>query len=208
LIDIYERRADAWDASRGPNLEIEQKWVDRFTELMPPGGAVLAIGCGTGDPIGRHLLSSGFDLTGIDSSSALIEVAKSRLPGAAWQVGDMRHLAPGRSFDGLIARHSIFHLTPEDQRELFPRLARHSQPGTVLLFRSGWTSDESYGALAGEPLYHASLEPNEYRHLLAKSGFEVVAHQERDTEAGEATVWLARFDGGSGLPGSSAEQGR
>jgi trans-aconitate methyltransferase len=203
LIDIYERHADAWDASRSPSLEIEQKWVDRFTDLLPPGGAILDIGCGTGDPIGRHLLSSGFDLTGIDSSSALIEVAKSRLPGAAWQVGDMRHLALGRSFDGLIAWHSIFHLTPDDQRELFPRLARHGRSGTVLLFTSGWQRDESFGDFQGEPLYQASLEPHEYQQLLGESDFEVVAHQERDLEAGQATVWLARFTGGSRVADSS-----
>ncbi|HUP14955.1 MAG TPA: class I SAM-dependent methyltransferase [Acidimicrobiia bacterium] len=144
--------------------------------IVAAGGTILDIGCGTGDPIGRHLLSSGFHLTGIDSSSALIEVAKPRFPSAVWQVGDISHLALGRSFDGLIAWHSIFHLRPDDQRELFPRLARHGRCGTVLLFTSGWQLDESFGDFQGEPLYHASLEPHEYRHLLAKSGFEVVAH--------------------------------
>ena len=191
MIDIYERNARAWDASRGPGIEVERKWIDRFTELLVPGGTILDVGCGTGDPIGRHLLSSGFHVTGVDSSSALIEVAKSRFPSADWQVGDMRHLALGHTFDGLIAWHSIFHLPPDDQRGLFPRLARHARAGTVLLFTSGWKRDESYGDFDGEPLYHSSLEPAEYQDLLAENGFGVVAHQERDTEAGEATVWLA-----------------
>jgi SAM-dependent methyltransferase len=207
VIDIYDRHAQAWEASRSPSLAIEQKWIDRFTELLPPGGTILDIGCGTGDPIGRHLLSRGFDLTGIDSSSAMIEAAKSRFPGAIWQVGDMRSLTLGRSFDGLIAWHSIFHLRPDDQRELFPRLARHGRSGTALLFTSGWQSDESFGNVAGEPLYHASLNPLEYQHLLGESGFEVVAHQERDLEAGHATVWLARMAGGTRALDSSTEIG-
>jgi hypothetical protein len=135
----------------------------------------------------------------------MIEAAKSKFPRAVWQVGDMRRLALGRSFDGLIAWHSIFHLRPDDQRELFPRLARHGRSGTVLLFTSGWQSDESVGNLRGEPLYHASLNPLEYQDLLGESGFEVVAHLERDLEAGHATVWLARLAGGTRSAESSAE---
>lgn len=104
----------------------------------------------------------------------------------------MRHLALGHPFDGLIAWHSIFHVTPHDQRGLSPRLARHARSGTVLLFTSGWKRDESYGDFEGEPLYHASLDPREYQDLLAENGFGVVAYEERDPEAGEATVWLAR----------------
>ena len=200
-MDIYERHARAWEESRGPNLEIERKWLDRFTGMLPRGGAVLDIGCGTGDPIGRHLLSSDFDLTGIDSSATLIEMAKSRFPIAEWHVGDMRELALGRAFHGLIAWHSIFHLTADDQRGLFPRLARHARSGTVLLFTSGWEAGVSIGVFEGDPLYHASLDPYEYRQLLTANGFEVVAYHERDPDAGEATVWLARFAGSSRLSG-------
>lgn len=193
MIDVYERHADTWGASRGPDLGAERTWLDRFTELLPPEGAILDIGCGNGDPIGRHLLSKAFDLTGIDTSVTLIERAKSRFPGATWHVGDMRELALGRSFDGLIAWHSIFHLTPDDQRGMFKRFRRPALPEAALLFTSGTELGEAFGDLGGEPLYHASLDPQEYEHLLAESGFEVVAYQERDPKAGEATVWLARF---------------
>jgi 2-polyprenyl-3-methyl-5-hydroxy-6-metoxy-1,4-benzoquinol methylase len=193
VIDIYERHAHAWDASRGPDLPREQRWLDRFTEMLPSGGAILDIGCGTGDPIGRHLMSSGFDLTGIDTSAALIEIARQRFPTATWLVGDMRDLSAGRSFHGLIAWHSLFHLTVQDQRAMFERFRRHALPEAALLFTSGTELGEAFGALGGEPLYHASLDPQEYEHLLAESGFEVVAHEQEDPEAGEATVWLARF---------------
>ena len=178
-------------------MQVERKWLDRFTEMLPRRGTILDVGCGTGDPIARHLLARHFDVSGIDSSPSLIEIARTRFPGAAWHVGDMRDLALGRSFDGLMAWHSIFHLPPDDQRGLFHRLACHAQSGTMLMFTSGWQLDESVGDFEGDPLYHASLEPHEYRHLLAESDFEVVAYQEQDPEAGEATVWLARSTGGS-----------
>lgn len=76
---------------------------------------------------------------------------------------------------------------------MFERFSRHAASGTALLFTSGFEPGESFGDLEGEPLYHASLAPDEYSQLLAQSGFDVVTYQERDPESGEATVWLARF---------------
>jgi hypothetical protein len=49
------------------------------------------------------------------------------------------------------------------------------------------------GQLRGEPLYHASLDPNEYRALLDAHGFDVVAHVIEDSTCGGRTVWLAQL---------------
>jgi len=192
VIGMYERHAYAWDSARGPVLH-ERPWLGRFTELLPPGGSILDIGCGSGDPIARFLVAQHFGVTGIDSSATLIEIARARFPKASWLVGDMRELALGRPFHGLIAWHSLFHLTTDDQHPMFERFRRHAQSGTMLLFTSGPERSEALSDFEGEPLYHASLDPHEYRELLARNGFEVVAHKERDPECGEATVWLARF---------------
>jgi ubiquinone/menaquinone biosynthesis C-methylase UbiE len=42
--------AREWDEARGRNL-FERGWLDRFTALLPPGGSVLDIGCGSGEPM-------------------------------------------------------------------------------------------------------------------------------------------------------------
>jgi len=46
--------------------------------------------------------------------------------------------------------------------------------------------------LDGDPLYHGSLDPAEYRALLEAAGFEVVAHVAADPTCGHRTIWLAR----------------
>lgn len=48
------------------------------------------------------------------------------------------------------------------------------------------------GSHGGEPLFRPSLDPAEYRALLAAQGFEVVAHVANHPECGGHTVWLAR----------------
>ncbi|MDB5376249.1 MAG: Methyltransferase type 12, partial [Rubritepida sp.] len=119
IIGLYERHAAAFDAQRGKSL-FERGWLDRFTALVPPGGAVLDLGCGSGEPIARHLVESGFEVTGVDSSPALIAMCRARVPAHHWQVADMRGLATGRRFGGLLAWNSFFHLDHEDQRRMFP----------------------------------------------------------------------------------------
>ena len=79
---LYDRTARAWDAVRGGELTLERTWLDRFAALLPPGGAVLDLGCGTGDPVARALLASGFRVTGVDAAPAMVALAQERFPAA------------------------------------------------------------------------------------------------------------------------------
>lgn len=191
IVGLYEENAAAWDAQRGRDL-FERPWLDRFCALLPAGGEVLDLGCGMGEPIAAHLVSQGFDVTGVDSSSSLIGLARLRYPTQRWMVCDMRALELGRGFDGLLAWHSFFHLSPADQRPMFQRFAAHLSPGGVLMFTSGTSEGAAIGEWQGEPLYHGSLDTSEYRARLEANGFEVLDHVVSDPGCGYATIWLAR----------------
>ena len=191
---LYERHAEAWDRQRGREL-VERDWLERFAALLPEAGSVLDLGCGSGEPIARWLIDRGFALTGVDSSPAMIALCRARFPGYEWIVADMRALDLGRRFDGILAWYSLFHLTPEDQRALVPRLAEHAAPGAALMFPSGPEAGERIGEWQSEPLYHASLDPAEYDALLETNGFRLVERRLSDPDCGEASVWLARRSG-------------
>ncbi len=79
------------------------------------------------------------------------------LSGAEWAVADMRTLALGERFRGLVAWGSFFRLAHDDQRRMFLVFRAHAAPGAALLFTSGPSHGEAIGAYGGEPLYHASL---------------------------------------------------
>ncbi len=194
IVGLYERHARAWHADRNRNAAalMEKAWLDRFLTFVPDGGTVLDIGCGSGKPIAAYLIGRGYDVTGVDSSPTMIELARGNFPGQDWLVADMRYLALRRRFQGLIAWDSFFHLTYDDQRRMFPIFRAHAAPDAALMFSSGPRYGEAIGNLHGEPLYHASLDPDEYRSLLATNGFAVVAHVAEDPTCGGHTVWLAR----------------
>jgi SAM-dependent methyltransferase len=191
IIELYERHAHAWDSDRGSDIVVETVWLDRFLGLLPPGAAVLDLGCGSGQPLARHLIARKSQVVGVDSSATLIALCRQRFPEHEWLIADMRTLAINRPFQGILAWDSFFHLSHEHQRRMFAIFQAHACAGTALLFTSGPRHGEALGSYQGERLYHASLAPEEYRGLLSSHGFDLVCHQAEDPLCGLHTVWLA-----------------
>jgi SAM-dependent methyltransferase len=191
VIDLYRRHAKAWAAARGTMLR-ERAWIDRFANMLQPKATVLDMGCGSGEPIARHLVSRGHRVNGVDSSPEMIALFRDNLPDEAAEVADMRSLKLDREFGGLLAWDSFFHLPPQQQRLMFPIFRDHAAPRAPLLFTSGPAFGEAIGTLEGEPLYHASLESDEYRLLLDRNGFDVVAYIAEDPDCGGHTIWIVR----------------
>jgi len=193
IVGLYEENAAAWAEARGRTLHPgEREPFAYFLRALRPGAAVLDLGCGTGEPIGRLLLERGCRLTGLDSSPSLVALARERLPDGEWLVGDMRALDLGRQFDAVLAWHSFFHLSIAGQRAVIPRFAAHAGPGAALCFTSGPRHGEAIGEWQGEPLFHASLAPAEYARLLDENGFDVLRFTAGEPVAAEPSVWLAR----------------
>lgn len=191
IIGLYEEHALSFDTDRNRRL-FERPWLDRFLDLLPPGASVLDIGCGMGEPMARYLIERGCHITGIDAAPTMIRLCRERFPSHEWSVADMRDSDLGRTFHGLLAWNSFFHLERDHQRRMFPFFARHAAASAALMFTSGDKESEAIGSYCGEPLYHASLEPDEYQQLLAQNGFELVAYVAGDPSCAHHTVWLAQ----------------
>lgn len=188
---LYRRHAAVFDRDRGRNL-FEKAWLDRFLADMAKPRRVLDLGCGMGEPIAAYLISMGCRITGVDTSPELLGLARTRFPAQEWIESDMRGLDLERHFDGILAFNSFFHLSEDDQRDMFPVFARHAAPGAALLFTSGPDAGEAIGSFEGEPLHHASLSPAEYAALLDRNGFLVRRFIADDPDCQGHSLWLAK----------------
>lgn len=191
VLEVYERNAARYDRERSRAL-FERGWLDRFAGMIPGGGRVLDAGCGTGAPMADYLTGLGFAVTGVDGAAAMIEIARARRPEGDWRVADMRRLALEERFDGVLAWDSFFHLTRDEQRQVVPRLLRHLRPGGPLMLTVGPGDGEAEGCVGDEPIYHASLDGEEYASLLREGGAEVVAYVLNDETCGGHGILLAR----------------
>ena len=189
---VYNKIASWYAENRGQDLN-ERKYLDELIKIIPAKGTVLDLGCGTGKPIALYLQSQGLDVTGVDASNAILEIAKVNVPKVNLILQDMRDLKLDKKFDAIIAWHSFFHLNAEAQRDMFLKFETHIKPGGILLFTSGDEEGEAWGMNGGENLYHASLSKEEYEALLKEHHFEVLKQVSNDQECGGATVWMAQY---------------
>lgn len=195
-LQLYNEIADWYADRRGMAKSgsplMEKKYLDAVISHLPKAGSVLDLGCGIGRPLAEYFYSRGYTVMGVDGAPNMIEKARAFRPEGRWIVADMRTLALGEQFDACLAWDSFFHLTPEEQRPMFPIFRDHLKSGGVLLFTSGPDAGVAIGSMNDQEVYHSSLSTAEYRALLDANGFTVLDHRVEDPECGKHTVWLAR----------------
>jgi len=127
---IDYRSLIAW----GPRLEREWPLLDEILRGAP-SKSILDLGSGTGEHA-RFLAANGFDVTGVDSSPAMLEksrAAAGEQPNLRFLAGDMRDLAnvvEGRFGAAVCLGNALPHLSGEgDLRDLADGLRRVLLPG-------------------------------------------------------------------------------
>lgn len=196
---IYKRYAKAWRKLRAEAPFIEKAWLDRFLSMIPKAESaaereILDLGSGDGYPIAHYLIEEGYSVTGVDITKAFIKAAQKNFKGmrAEWVLADMRDMTFDKTFSGIIAWDSYFHLPPNDQVALFKKFERYCAPGAPLLITTGADAGEAIGEFNGHDLYHASLSPDHYRQLFIDHGFGLIQYQIEDQSCGGRTIWLAK----------------
>ncbi|GAA3062649.1 class I SAM-dependent methyltransferase [Streptomyces goshikiensis] len=109
--------------------------LDWIAERLPAGARVLDVGSGTGRPTAEALAVAGHDVTGIDVSAAMVETARTLVPGARFEQADVRTYVP-REAGGFDAVCSFFPLLVMDQPEIeaaLDRMASWVAPGGYLV---------------------------------------------------------------------------
>ena len=163
-LDFYTREATAYaDHTAG---EADHPAVDRFLDMLAPGGRVLDFGCGPGWAAGRFK-ERGFRVEGFDGSEGLAAEARTRY-GIEVTVGRFEEFRADQSFDGIWASFCLLH----DSREAMPghltRLVAALNPGGA--FYIGLKEGEGQERDDLGRLYTYFTEA-EMRELLTAAGF-------------------------------------
>ncbi len=134
------REYDDWWLGRGLYANRPRPgWDDELAELtaalrdLPPA-RTLDVGCGTGF-LTRHLPGQ---VTGLDQSSAMVEIAREQAPAATFVVGDALALPfPDRSFERLFASYFYCHLVEEERVRFLAETRRVAAQLLILGSRPG-----------------------------------------------------------------------
>jgi SAM-dependent methyltransferase len=178
------------------DYEGECDYIEQALRRNAPGRArrVLDLGCGTG----RHAMAlarRGYELTGVDRSGPMLEIARSKAAAAgvavAWQLGDITTVKLPGTFDAALFMFAVLGYLVEtpDLLAALSNARAHLREGGVLLF------DVWYGpaVLALRPLERSRVLQAGSRTTIRIS--HPVLHAERDVVDVGVRIW--QIDGRS-----------
>lgn len=208
--EAYSILAQFYDASIGVDYE---SWVDYLLSLMKHFNHnptnIIDIGCGTGN-LTILLAEKGYQLTGVDISREMIELAVAKATKAnlniAFSVQDQRNLdMPQSFFDTAISTCDVLNylLTLEDLSTAVEKVAKVLKPGGLWLCDLNSTKklqqiygDESYADLQDHFAYFWDNSYDWERQITSMElTFFVQNHRgfyERITEQHKQKLWLPK----------------
>jgi SAM-dependent methyltransferase len=201
LKNSYDHIAAEWHNNFRGQAYVERtlSYVDRVLQGLPPQAEVLDLGCGTGNPIARHIIDRGFRVVGVDQSQELLQIARTVVPEAELIHADMVDMQFTKTFDAAIAWDSVFHVPREHHPAIYRKLADALKPDRRLLLSvggSGAALDSSEGGITsemfGQTFFYDAYAPDVARQLLEAAGFEIDVWEVDDPSSRGHVAVIAR----------------
>jgi N-dimethyltransferase len=176
--------------SRGKSYEVEAQTLhDIVRSKRADARSLLDVACGTAGHL--QTFAQIFDhVEGIDSSAAMLEVAKQKTPNILLHHSDMRTFALGRSFDAVICMGNAVACmsTVEELDSAIARMASHLVPGGVLIVEP-WFFPENF--LDGHVGGHTAVEDGRVISRVTRSTRELdkTRHEVRFVVADSLGIW-------------------
>ncbi|MFE5590323.1 class I SAM-dependent methyltransferase [Streptomyces sp. NPDC056549] len=115
-------------------LPAQRAAVEWLTARLGPGARVLDVGSGTGRPVADLLVRAGCEVTGIDVSREMVELASAQVPGARFEQCDVRAFeAPAGGFDAVCAFFPLMMMSRAEAAATLRRMAGWLAPGGFLV---------------------------------------------------------------------------
>ena len=125
------------------NDESDFKYFDMF--LKECGPKIIDLGCGMGH-YSKYMHSKGFEVTGVDFSEGMIDIAKKNNPDIDFVVSDIFDLKTlgDKKFDGVVLAYVLQHVSKLDSFKLFDLINKFTSSKSKLLmfFREGNNESE------------------------------------------------------------------
>ncbi len=182
-LQFYRRNAEAY-ARR--EITSRQTRLNRFLALLPPGAAILELGCGAGGD-SAEMLARGFDVSPTDGSPEMAEVASRRL-GRAVATLLFHDLDEVEAYDGVWAKACLLHVPRTDLAQVLTLIRRALKPGGSFYasYKTGDaegrdTLDRYYNYPTADWLRATYTEAGEWDELSIESG-EVIGFDDKMAE--------------------------
>lgn len=140
-------------------------WVQRWSHLVPAGGAVLDVACGSGRHM-RWFAQRGHPVTGVDRSPEAIAAAQGVGEAVQADIENGPWPFAGRTFAGVVVTNYLW-------RPLLPAIMQAVAEGGVLIYETFASGNETVGKPSRPDFL---LQPGELLRVCA--GLRVIAYED------------------------------
>jgi len=123
-LQFYRRNAEAYAQRQFTSRTAR---LTRFLALLPPGAAILELGCGAGGD-SAQMLARGYDVTPSDGSPEMAEVAAHRL-GRPVKTLLFHDIDEVEAYDGVWANACLLHVPRDQLADVLALIRRALRPG-------------------------------------------------------------------------------
>lgn len=169
--EAYNRISRQWDAARRSLVGRERDYLEVLLQDLPEGSPILDVGCGTGRPMGEHVIARGYRVIGIDQSDELIEIASARFPNERWILAPIETHAFRESYRAAILWDSLFHIDRACHGPILRRvIAGLPDRGRLMLTVGGSEHPAFTDFMFGQEFFYDSNTPEETGRILRDLG--------------------------------------
>lgn len=181
LRNAYDEIAAKWHANARGREYVERTlgYVDAILDGLPRGARILDLGCGTGNPIAKHIIEREFEVVGVDQSAELLKIAKTVVPEAELIHADMIEIEFAEKFAAAVAWDSVFHVKRKYHEAIYQKIADSLETGAKFLLSIGGSGAEDKQAtgitseMFGQTFFYDAYAPPIARKLLESVGFKI-----------------------------------
>ncbi len=174
-IHYYEYHAKRLMKASGdwPSLKAE---LAPFLEMLNPGGRVLDLGCGAGQDL-RIIHEAKLRVVGIEGARTRADQARTLNPEVEVQEKNFLFLTLKEAeFDGVWAKHSLHHFSPEATQRIVATLFRGMKTGGALglvVYEGAAPFEDREGDLSGPSRYLHPWSEKGISSLIEQTGFAI-----------------------------------
>ena len=169
------------------------KYIYKYSEILD-------IGCGPGNNAKLiYEADKTVEITGIDLSPEMVEIAKKNAPDSDFEVQDIRNIALDKQYDAIIASFCIVHLSDDETHELIKTISKIlKKNGTLYLsFMEGKEAGLETTSFSEDELFFNYYERSKMRKLLSDNLILTVemsseGYEETDGSSTEDVFFYAR----------------
>jgi SAM-dependent methyltransferase len=158
-IEYYNQNAAEY-FDQTVEIDMQEYW-DRFVPLIPEGGSILDLGCGSGRD-SEYFISLGFDVTAMDASEEMCALASIHIGQDVLNLS-FEEMDFDEVFDGIWACASLLHVPSDEIDDILTKVIKSLKINGVLFMSF------KYGDFEGERngRYYTDYRTKTLKELIA-----------------------------------------